>query len=1275
MRLTLIALLLITAIFLLGQNHPPKSGQPAILTVADADWLSGLPEAVLPEFLMHVELPDQVDNSVLPWFRPVFSQDGASCGQASAIGYNFTYEINRLRGLPADTSINQYPSHFTYNFMNGGDGYYGVNYMHSFDILKKLGTPNVYDYGGMSPGDGSVWVSGYELYRNAMTNRIRSVKKIKVGTPEGLNTLKHWLVNHLEGAETGGVAAFNAGSPYGFTQLPPETPEAGKAVITHFSGTYATHAMTIVGYNDSIRFDYNEDGQYTNDLDINDDGIVDMRDWEIGGVKFANTYGDSWADSGYSYMMYKVLADDITIGGIWNSTVNILDVKETYEPELTMKIILKHDSREKIRIAAGVVTDTSGLKPGRILHFPVFNYQGDHQYMQGGRTDEEKKTIEFGLDITPLLSYIEPGQHAKFFLEVHENDPKNEGSGEVIYFALRDYTSGVVEVACDQENVPIADDQTTRLSIIHNPDFDKANITTEELPVVTSGQPYEHQLAASGGTPEYRWDIAVPYHQQIFDADFPTINQQQLTPESPHHKIARKELDFDFPFEGESYNELFIHRDGYIMFAEDIYPWPYYNDAYLLFREVKNIAVFLFNPVMYYPGTNRDEGIWYEGNESYAAFRWKKPLSHYNNPVGNAEFAVKLFPDGTVEFFYNDIELDEEVLWYAGVSSGFDNGYKLISNANSRELPRHSTFRLIPELTPPGFTLSADGLLTGTPEPDENIYNITFRVTDDKAISSLKTLQLSDGLIFDYNIVASQGSFVQSGDLVKVDMTVKNLFPQSYSNVTATISSKDPLLEIHTGSANFGNILPGESITIENAFEMTVGLQTPDQYTFVLDVQLQSVEADWTGKMSFTSNAPELWMKDYRVADGDNQMLDPGETADIIVAIRNDGHAKASGVTGMLQSNDPFITISPPLQITYGDLQAGADEEKAFSVTVDPACPLTHRAEFNFLIETGSGTEVFNSFWLTVGQIPLLVINRAQNEQSVSEIKFILDELGMEYHYLDTIPPEPQNYEAIILCLGTFYGNTPLTFNEGLLLATYLDEGGKLYMEGTTTWYIDPQTALHPKFNTDVHTISNWQVFNALIGIDGSFAEGMMFPFTGNYNSLPCYFEPKNNAFPVLKADTGEDAFTMAAFENDMYKTIGSILEFGSYGDETAVESRKELMTNILDFFDLKHYISPVTELHETTDNQILVSAYPNPFADHVNFDIRLPQPAPVTIALYDLSGQLIRKMNHDSSISEKHHSIRWEVNSPTGKTLLPGIYIYQVSTSSATFTGKLVKL
>ena len=117
-----------------------------------------------------------------------------------------------------------------------------------------------------------------------MLNRIGEVYSIDVSTEDGINILKYWLFDHLEGEETGGVASFYAASPWNLTTLPNGSPEAGKHVIKEWLFP-ASHAMTIVGYNDSIRYDYNEDGEYTNDVDINGDEVVDLKDWEIGGFR------------------------------------------------------------------------------------------------------------------------------------------------------------------------------------------------------------------------------------------------------------------------------------------------------------------------------------------------------------------------------------------------------------------------------------------------------------------------------------------------------------------------------------------------------------------------------------------------------------------------------------------------------------------------------------------------------------------------------------------------------------------------------------------------------------------------------------------------------------------------------------------------------------------------------------------------------------------------------------------------------------------------------
>lgn len=115
---------------------------PYSLTKQDSILASKIPELTLPDPYrerMGRDLPAVVNNAKLPFMRPVFSQTNyANCGQSSAIGYNYTYEINRARGTRADTESNQYTPQFSWNFMNGGDGWYGVSYFHSFDILKKV---------------------------------------------------------------------------------------------------------------------------------------------------------------------------------------------------------------------------------------------------------------------------------------------------------------------------------------------------------------------------------------------------------------------------------------------------------------------------------------------------------------------------------------------------------------------------------------------------------------------------------------------------------------------------------------------------------------------------------------------------------------------------------------------------------------------------------------------------------------------------------------------------------------------------------------------------------------------------------------------------------------------------------------------------------------------------------------------------------------------------------------------------------------------------------
>ncbi len=62
-------------------------------------------------------------------------------------------------------------------------------------------------------------------------NRVDEVYSIHVGDEEGLQTLKYWMLDHLDGSDYGGIASFYTDLA-SLDYLPLGTPEEGKIVIT-----------------------------------------------------------------------------------------------------------------------------------------------------------------------------------------------------------------------------------------------------------------------------------------------------------------------------------------------------------------------------------------------------------------------------------------------------------------------------------------------------------------------------------------------------------------------------------------------------------------------------------------------------------------------------------------------------------------------------------------------------------------------------------------------------------------------------------------------------------------------------------------------------------------------------------------------------------------------------------------------------------------------------------------------------------------------------------
>ena len=876
---------LILSVFIFAIAVSTSFAQDKELSIEAKQALVSLPELKMPESYKNKSIPYIKNNADEIFFRDMFEQAGMSCGQASSVGLGFTYEMNCARNLAGNTDTTKYPTHFVYNWES--NAYYGVSYYHTFDVLRLVGTPNLAEYGGtIDYGGATRWMTGYDLYYAAMKNRLRQAFKIDVRTEEGLLTLKHWMNDHLNGSPHGGVANFYDGVPSASYTLPSGTPEAGMYVVPSLSGG-TSHAMTVVGYHDSIRYDYNNDGQYTNNIDLNGDGVIDMKDWEIGGVKIANTYsgGPDYANGGFIYVMYKTLAE----GGFWSGLVYVQEVIPDYEPQLTAKVQLTYNKRKRLKVTAGISSDLSAAYPQHSMEFPIFDYQCGDQYMTGG-SSESDKTIEFGLDLTPLLNHINPGQDAKFFLMVTEKDADAAGEGTIDSFSLMDYT-GITpqEIECTQSNVSIAENSKTILSIGHDCNFEPPEITNTALPPAPVLAPFSADMSANGGTEPYLWE---------WDTDFDIEEQSGFLPSSGSSLgsgYIPVDLGFDFPFYDSVYSTVYVGSTGLIAFESGFDDYlPYNDDDHVVFSHTRCIAPFFISSTGWTVSSQNGTG--------YKSFLFE------NSTI---DFAVRLYNTGEITLIYGNDNLSEQQTYVCGVSKGDERTSQKLFFDDLENIADGFSYHLTPHNYPDEFEISRDGEITGTPEEIYTGELLHVKVTDNNGLVDKVSLPIiSSGLIFQTTVNTSDADdVVEYAETVNIDITATNLMSSSYTGISVELQTSDPYVTITDNTANLPDVSAGSSESLNNAFEFIVSGEIPDQHVINFNYYTTSNEGNFNYPLNLTAFAPQLFISGITISDANDNLFAAAETGIISLNILNTGGADANNISFSLTNDDNSLIL------------------------------------------------------------------------------------------------------------------------------------------------------------------------------------------------------------------------------------------------------------------------------------------------------------------------------------------------------------------------------
>jgi hypothetical protein len=259
---------------------------------------------------------------------------------------------------------------------------------------------------------------------------------------------------------------------------------------------------------------------------------------------------------------------------------------------------------------------------------------------------------------------------------------------------------------------------------------------------------------------------------------------------------------------------------------------------------------------------------------------------------------------------------------------------------------------------------------------------------------------------------------------------------------------------------------------------------------------------------------------------------------------------------------------------------------------------------------------------------------------------------------------------SVFICLGGLFSNADLSAIETNRLAAYLQNGGKVYMEGRVTWS-EEMSSLHELFNIGQENAPYYFEYDSIYGIDSQFTHQMKF---GYYDDKPYnnyYLKPIGTAFPILNSGQSDSACTIAYNHGD-YKTIGSSIEIHSLVDADSISTVRNYFLGIVDFFELSAYL--YADISETEKNQdeIELIAYPNPFDNNLFLQIKGNTNREQKLLIYNLYGNLVNQLRLPEDDGKENITVYWNGTDYTGKKLPKGFYIVKLVTQSSSFSKKV---
>ena len=135
----------------------------------------------------------------------------------------------------------------------------------------------------------------------------------------------------------------------------------------------------------------------------------------------------------------------------------------------------------------------------------------------------------------------------------------------------------------------------------------------------------------------------------------------------------------------------------------------------------------------------------------------------------------------------------------------------------------------------------------------------------------------------------------------------------------------------------------------------------------------------------------------------------------------------------------------------------------------------------------------------------------------------------------------------------------------------------------------------------------------------------------------------------------------------------GETAEPGVYEDTLSIISNdpEQTVTLIPMHVDIDEGTS-LENPHQLPDEFALRQNYPNPFNPNTTIEYQLPREADVRITIYNMAGQSVTTLVHQS-MDAGYHRVSWDGTTDVGRMVSSGVYIYRIHAGDYTQTRKMI--